>query len=154
MGNNALMHRTPATLAILVSLVLATGCGSDDEPQKRSGTNAAGATTQEQSAGPKRASARSKLVTCIEGEGYEISHEGDDAEKATEYTIGPDDPKRAKAQIKIHSNRNDAQASASRAGLEEGINAVAFGRAEFIRRQATDTEAGRIVNCLSMAYGG
>jgi len=38
--------------------------------------------------------------------------------------------------------------------LEKGPNAVAFGRAEFIRYEATGNEAGRIVNCMSQAYGG
>ncbi len=148
------MTRPPAVIAIVACLILATGCGSDDEPAESSGPDAAQTTEQERPAAPKRASARSKMVDCIEGEGYEISHEGGDAEKATSYTVGPDDPKRAKAEITIHPGRDEAASSARRAGEDEGINSVAFGRAEFIRRQATDTEAGRIVNCLSMAYGG
>jgi hypothetical protein len=148
------MPRSPAALVVLVCLILATGCGSDDEPADSSGSGAAETTEQKQSTAPARASARSKLVDCVEGEGYEISHEGDDAAKATSYTIGPEDPRRAKAEITIHPNRDEAASSARRAGEEEGINSVAFGRAEFIRRQATDTEAGRIVNCISMAYGG
>jgi len=156
MGENALMPRSRTALAILLTALVAAGCGSDDDPKSGVSDEPDAKTEQsaEEPAAPKKASARSKLVSCVEGEGYEISHEGDDAEKATDYTIGPDDPKRAKAQVKIHSNRGDAASSARRAGEDEGINAVVFGRAEFIRLQATDTEAGRIVNCLSAAYGG
>ena len=156
-GDNARMHRSRAALAALVAAAIVTGCGSDDDskPAASGETEKTEQTEQtEKSAAPKKRSARAKLVDCIEGEGMEISHEGDDAEKATDYTVGPDDPKRRKAQIKIHSNRADAQGSASRAGLEKGLNAVAFGRAEFIRYEATDNEAGRIVNCMSAAYGG
>lgn len=154
------MHRSRAALAVLVTLALAAaGCGSDDD-EKSGASGETEQTEQTEKAGktdkpaPKRTSARGKLVKCVEGEGLDISHEGDDAEKATEYTVGPEGAKRRKAVIKIHSNRGDARSSANRAGLEKGLNAVAFGRAEFIRYKATDTEAGRIVNCMSAAYGG
>ena len=157
------MHRLPATLAVLLTIVFAAGCGSDDD--EKSGASGDTEKTEKadkadkadkagKSGAPKRTSARGKLVDCVEGEGLEISHEGEDAEKATDYTVGPDNARRRKAVIKIHSNRDEAQRSAERAGLDKGLNAVAFGRAEFIRYEATDNEAGRIVNCLSMAYGG
>jgi hypothetical protein len=157
------MHRSRTALALLLTLAFAAaGCGSDDDDSK-SGASSAGDKTEqadktdkktEKSSAPKKTSARGKLVSCIEGEGLEISHEGDDAEKATNYTVGPDNAKRRKAVIKIHSNRGEASRSAERAGLDKGLNAVAFGRAEFIRYEATDNEAGRIVNCMSAAYGG
>ncbi len=165
------MPRLPAALAILLALVLAVaGCGSDDDDAKSGGSADTEKTEKAEkgektektektekangSEAPKKASARAKLVDCIEGEGLEISYEGDDPDKATNYTVGPDDAKRRKALIEIHSNRGDASSSAERKGLEKGLNAVAFGRAEFIRYEATDTEAGHIVGCMSQAYGG
>jgi hypothetical protein len=149
----------PAVLAALV-FALASGCGSDDDSKSRA-SGEPGAKNEHStkpadkgSAAPKRSSARGKLVDCIEREGIDITPEGDDEAKATSYTVGPQSARRRKAVIKIHSNRGEASRSAERAGLDKGLNAVAFGRAEFIRYEATDNEAGRIVNCMSAAYGG
>lgn len=145
------MHRSRPALAILIAVLIATGCGDDDDP-KPAGSDDEPA-TKAQSAAPKPTSARAKLVTCIEREGFDVTHEGEDAATATNYTVGPDDPKRMKVEVKIHPNRDEARGSAVRAGEDKGLNAVAFGRAEFIRHAATDTEAGVIVNCVSLAYG-
>jgi hypothetical protein len=167
------MPRTHAVLAALllagaIATATATGCGSDDD--SKSGSTAKPGTKTEQkaatkpadtsdgdgSAAPKASSARGKLTTCLDREGIDAAHEGQDAATATTYTLkarsGEGD--KTDAVIKIHPSRDEAAGSARRAGEDRGINAVAFGRAEFIRRAATDTEAGVIVNCVSMAYGG
>jgi hypothetical protein len=162
------MHRTHAFLAALLlaaAIVIATGCGSDDDSKSDSSAKPAQksdaksedkSADDDTSAAPKASSARGKLTTCLDREGVDVSHEGQDAATATTYTLkarsGEGD--KTDAVIKIHSSRDEAAGSARRAGEEHGINSVAFGRAEFIRRAATDNEAGTILNCVSMAYGG
>lgn len=164
------MHRSRLALTVLavLSLALATGCGSDDDSKSsasgdsgakaehpaKSGDKGSTASEDKGAKASKRSSARGKLVDCIENQGIDITAEGDDEAKATSYTVGPQSARRRKAVIKIHSNRGEAQRSADKAGLEKGLNAVAFGRAEFVRYHATDNEAGRIVGCMSQAYGG
>jgi hypothetical protein len=168
------MPRTRAALAALllaIAIATATGCGSDDDsksdssakPAQKPGTKSAEKsddtskdTSDDASAAPKASGARGKLTSCLDREGIDVSHEGQDAATATTYTLkarsGEGD--KTDAVVKIHSSRDEAASSARRAGEERGINAVAFGRAEFIRRAATDNEAGTIVNCVSLAYGG
>lgn len=149
----ALMKRPRSALAVLIAVVVAAGCGSDDDEPKTGGSDEP--EKEAQSAAPKPTSARAKLVKCIDREGFEVTHEGQAPAEATNYTVEGDDPKgRPRATIKIHSNRDDARGSAARAGEERGVNSVPFGRAEFIPKVATDTETGRIVNCVSLAYGG
>jgi hypothetical protein len=163
-------HPLEIVLAVLLAAAFAVGCGSDDE--KAGGGDAADKTeTSAQAAGddsnagdepesdaksggakPKKAGARSKMVKCLEGDGFELSHEGQDADEATNYTIEGTSGRKRRAVIVIHSNRNDAEAAARKKGEEKAINAVAFGRAEFIRYEATDTEAGQIVNCVAAGY--
>jgi hypothetical protein len=162
------MDRTRAVLtALLVAIAVATatGCGSDDDsksdssakPAQKAGTKSAeksGDTSKD--ASDDGSAARGKLTKGLDREGVDVSHEGQDAATATTYTLkarsGEGD--KTDAIVKIHSSRDEAASSARRAGEEHGINAVAFGRAEFIRRAATDNEAGTIVNCVSLAYGG
>jgi len=148
-------------LAFLLAAAFAVGCGDDDEP---AGGGAASEQTEQAGAGekgengekaeaakPKRKSARAEMVSCIEDEGFEVSHEGDDEEKATNYTVEADGKK--KAEIIIHSNRNDAAGAAKRAGEEKGINSIPFGRVEFRNNDdATNTEAGVLANCVAEAY--
>ncbi|MCA1683030.1 MAG: hypothetical protein LC685_03430 [Actinobacteria bacterium] len=51
--------------------------------------------------------------------------------------------------IIIHPNREQAERAAINAGEGEGLNAVPFGRAEFIPYDATDTDAGVLANCVA-----
>ena len=162
-------------LAVLLAAAFAAGCGSDDDSSSggdaadKTTTSAQAATdgtdadaggesepetdTKSGGAKPKPASARAKMLTCLEDDaGFEVTHEGDDEAKATAYTVEGDSGGSKKAEIIIHSNQNDAAGAARRAGEDKGLNAVAFGRAEFIRYKATDTEAGQIVNCVAAGY--
>ena len=149
-------------LALLLAAALAAGCGDDDSS---SGGGGDGAKKTEQaekaekadngatpSAKPKKKrSARAEMVKCVEDEGFEISHEGDDAEKATNYTVEGGGKK--KAEIIIHSNKNDAAGAARKVGEEKGINSIPFGRVEFRNNDgATDREAGVLANCVAEAY--
>jgi len=144
-------------LAVVLTAALAAGCGSDDDSSNGGGGGGSGGGAAEKAESPakaaktKKKSARSEMVTCMEDEGFEVSHEGDDEEKATNYTIEAGGKK--KAEIIIHSNKNDAAGSARKAGEEKGINAIPFGRTEFRRNDAaTDTEAGVLANCVAEAY--
>jgi hypothetical protein len=151
-------------LAFLLAAAFAVGCGDDDEPssggaaseqteQAENAENAEKGETAEGSkaAKPKKKSARAEMVSCIEDEGFGVSHEGDDEEKATNYTIEAGGKK--KAEIIIHSNKNDAAGAAQKAGEEKGINSIPFGRVEFRNNDdATNTEAGVLANCVAEAY--
>ena len=141
-------------LALVLAAGFAAGCGSDDDSSKDGGGSAAAdkATTSTPAAKPKKkASARAEMVTCMEDGGFEVTHEGDDDATATNYTIEAGGSK--KAEIIIHSNKNDATRSANKAGEEKGINAIPFGRTEFRRGDAaTNTEAGVLANCVAEAY--
>lgn len=140
-------------LALVLAAGVATGCGSDDEsPSGDSGGSDTPTTTAQSSEPPKRSSARGKMVNCVERAGFEITHKDQDAAKATNYTVEGDDPGSKKAEIVIHPNRDDAERSSIKAGEEKGINAVAFGRAEFIRHESTDREAGVLANCIAGSY--
>ena len=144
-------------LAFVLAAALAAGCGDDDSSDGGGGAGG-GASEQaekpegsEPAAKPKKKSVRAEMVKCMEDEGFDVSHEGDDEEKATDYTIEGGGKK--KAEIIIHANRNDAAGSARKAGEDKGINAIPFGRAEFRRADtATDTEAGVLANCVAEAY--
>jgi hypothetical protein len=141
-------------LVLVLAAAFAAGCGSDDESPSGSAGNGDGAAEQsdapKKAAKPKKKSVRAEMVNCMEDVGFEVSHEGDDEKKATNYTVEAGDKK--KAEIIIHSNKNDAAGSARKAG-KKGINAVPFGRAEFRRNDdATDTEAGVLANCVAEAY--
>jgi hypothetical protein len=163
-------HPLKIVLAVVLAAAFAAGCGSDDEKsgdgdaadKTKSSAQAAGDESKSEDepesdsksggAKPKKAGARAKMVKCLEGDGFELSHEGQDADKATDYTIEGTSGRKKRAQIVIHSSKNDAEAAARKKGEEKAINAVAFGRAEFIRYEATDTEAGQIVNCVAAGY--
>jgi ABC-type glycerol-3-phosphate transport system substrate-binding protein len=165
-------HPLKIALAVLIAAVLAGGCGSDDDSPSggdaadKTKTSAQAATSEAKSgaedapeadttsggAKPKKASARSKMVTCLEEAGFDVTHKDQDEEKATNYTVEGSSGRPSKAEIVIHSNQGDAAGAARKAGEEKGLNAVAFGRAEFIRRESTDTEAGQIVNCVAAGY--
>ena len=143
-------------LAVLLAAALAAGCGSDDDSSNANGNGGGGAA--ENADGPAQTttttakrSARATMVKCMEDAGFQVSHEGDDEERATNYTIEAGGSK--KAEIIIHSNKNDAAGSARRAGEEKGLNSIPFGRTEFRRGDdATDTEAGVLANCVAEAY--
>ena len=142
-------------LALVLAAGFAAGCGSDDDSSKDGGGSAGsrqGRPHPTPAAKPKKkASARAEMVTCMEDGGFEVTHEGDDDATATNYTIEAGGSK--KAEIIIHSNKNDATRSANKAGEEKGINAIPFGRTEFRRGDAaTNTEAGVLANCVAEAY--
>jgi hypothetical protein len=140
------MHRNRVALAMLVTVGLAaTGCGSDDtEPD--SDTRPAAAARAEK-AKPKRESARAQTVKCIESElGYEVTSDDDSDKLSIKTTQGDLD-----AVVVVHPNAGAARKAVDKT-LEGGLNAVVFGRAEFIRHGADDTEAGGIANCVAIAY--
>lgn len=145
-------------LALVLAAALAAGCGDDDEPSNGGGSASEQAEQSdkgEQAEGakakPKKKSARAEMVSCIEDEGFDVSHEGDDAEKATNYTVQRGGKK--KAEIIIHSNKNDAAGAARKVGEAKGINSIPFGRVEFRNNDdATNTEAGVLANCVAEAY--
>ncbi len=147
-------------LALVLAAALAAGCGSDDDDSSSNGGGGGGGGSAESdkpkssaAAGKPKAkkSARGEMVKCIEDEGFEVTPEGDDEEKATNYTIEAGGKK--KAEIIIRSNKNDAAGAARKAGEEKGINSIPFGRVEFRNNDdATDTEAGVLANCVAEAY--
>lgn len=141
-------------LALVLAAGVATGCGSDDDsPNGDSGGSDTPTTAAQSSEPPKRSTARGKMVNCIERAGFEVTHKDQDAATATNYTVEGDDPGSSKkAEVVIHPNRDDAERSSIKAGEEKGINALAFGRAEFIRHESSDTEAGVLANCIAGAY--
>lgn len=145
-------------LALFLAAALAAGCGGDDDSPSGGGGEGAEKTEQAEkdngatpSAKPKKKkSARAGMVKCIEDEGFEVDHEGDE-EKATNYTVEGGGKK--KAEIIIHSNENDAAGAARKVGEEKGVNSIPFGRVEFRNNDdATDTEAGVLANCVAEAY--
>ncbi len=163
--------KTVSAVLLAAVFALAIGCGSDDDSSSggdatdkaRTSAQAAAdddtktedapeADRETGGAKPKPTGARAKMLSCLEEAGFAISHEGDDEQKATDYTIEGTSGRQKRAEIVIHSNRNDAAGAATKAGEEKGLNAVAFGRAQFIRYEATDTEAGQIVNCVAAGY--
>ncbi len=148
-------------LAFLLAAAFAVGCGDDDEPSNGGGGASEQAEQAEQDekgdkaegakAKPKKQSARAEMVGCMEDEGFEVSHEGDDEEKATNYTVEAGGKK--KAEIIIHSNKADAAGAARKVGESKGVNSIPFGRVEFRNNDdATNTEAGVLANCVAEAY--
>lgn len=148
--------RQPSTtlVAALLAAALAAGCGSGDGSPSGDGAGSdrsATSPTATKTTPAQRASTRDKLVGCMRDAGFTVTHAGQDASTATTYTVTGDGAAR-KAVVIIHSNRNDAAGAARRAGEQQGLNTVPFGRAEFIRYKATDTEAGVIANCVAEQY--
>ena len=143
-------------LTIVLAAGFATGCGSDDDSSGGGGGGSGGsdkpkASAKADDAKPKKQSARAGMVKCMEDEGFEVSHEGDDEEKATNYTVEGGGKK--KAEIIIHSNKGDAASAARKVGEEKGVNSIPFGRVEFRNNDsATNREAGVLANCVAEAY--
>ena len=142
-------------LTIVLAATFATGCGSDDDSSGDGGGSGGSdkpkASAKSDDAKPKKQSARAEMVKCMEDAGFEVSHEGDDEEKATNYTVEAGGKK--KAVIIIHSNKNDAASAARKVGEEKGVNSIPFGRVEFRNNDsATNTEAGVLANCVAEAY--
>jgi hypothetical protein len=140
------MQRNCVTLAtLLVVGLIAAGCGSDDDTEPKSDGPAAAETKKAKPHSPT--SARGKMVDCVESElGFEMKP-GDDPDKLS---IKSEDGK-LKADVVIHSDVGAARTAVAQT-LNRGVNAVTFGRAEFIRRGADDTEAGVIANCVAIQY--
>lgn len=142
-------------LAVVLAAGIATGCGSDDESPSAGSGDSGGSEKRdasEQAGDPKPTSARGQMVRCIERAGFEVSHEDQDAATATNYTVQGDDGGSKRAEVVIHPNRDAARRSATKGAQEEGINSVAFGRAQFIPHEATNTEAGILANCVAGGY--
>jgi hypothetical protein len=142
-------------LTFVLAAGFATGCGSDDDSSGGGGGSGGSdkpkASAKADDAKPKKQSARAEMVKCMEEEGFEVSHEGDDDEKATNYTIEAGGKK--KAEVIIHSTKNGAASAARKVGEEKGTNSIPFGRVEFRNNDsATDTEAGVLANCVAEAY--
>lgn len=139
------MHRTPVALVVLLLAgLVATGCGSDDpEPSSDGQPEAA----QVEKPKPKTKSVRQRMVDCIEGElGFDVTP-GDDPDRLS--VKNADD--KLQAVVVIHPDAGAARKAVGRT-LSSGMNAVVFGRAEFIRRAAGDTETGVIANCVALQY--
>lgn len=145
-GQTALMHRTRVALAVLASAsLIAVGCGSDDaEPNAETQPNAAPATNGEPK--PKK-SVRMQMVGCIEDElGYEVTTDDGPHNLSLKSPDG-----KLEGVVIVHDDAAAARKAVDRT-LGGGRNAVVFGRAEFIRHAADDTEAGVIANCVALAY--
>ena len=147
------MHRNRAALAVLViSGLVATGCGSDDDPEPESGgqSDAAQVDNGEPKPKPKaKKGVRAQMVQCIEDElGFEVSPGDDNPDKLS--VNKPDGGKR-QVVIVIHDNAAAAGKAVERT-LGGGRNAVVIGRAELIRYGAGDTDTGVIANCVQAGY--
>ena len=139
------MHRNRAALAVLVIAgFIATGCGSDDaEPTSDSQPKAG----QAKNAKPPPKSARGQMVECIESElGFDAKADDDPDKLSVKSPNG-----KLKAVVAIHTDAGAARKAVAQT-LNKGVNAVVFGRAEFIRHAASDTEAGVIANCVAIEY--
>ncbi|MEA2195614.1 MAG: hypothetical protein QOG42_2048 [Solirubrobacteraceae bacterium] len=151
------MRQAPNTLlAVVLAAALAAGCGSDDRSSS-DGSRSASPDKPKPKAPAKGAalkptSARGQMVNCMQDAGFQVTHAGEDESSATNYTVDGDGAGSRKAAIVIYSNKNDAASAARKAGETKGLNTVAFGRAEFIRYDATDTEAGVLANCVAEGY--
>jgi hypothetical protein len=135
-----------ALAALVIAGVIATGCGSDDDTEPNSdGQPKAG--QAENAKPPPKKSARGQMVECIESElGFEAKAD-DDPDKLS--VKSPDG--KLKAVVVIHPDVGVARKAVAQT-LNKGVNAVVFGRAEFIRHAASDTEAGVIANCVAIQY--
>ncbi len=138
-----------ALVALVVAGLIAGGCGSDDDPEPQSERPRSEAAQDEKDKPdkPQRKSVRAQMIECIEGElGFEVAPEDDPDSLAVKGSGGE-----RKAVVVIHSDVGAARKAVART-LSKGTNAVTFGRAEFIRHKADDTEAGVIANCVSIQY--
>jgi hypothetical protein len=139
-----------AFAALLVSGLIAAGCGSDDDAdadKEPASDGKPAAAEQQSSKPPAKQSHRAKMVQCIKDElGFDVDSDDD-----TLSVKNPDG--KLQAVIVIHSNAGDARRSVNETlAAKDGYNTVAFGRAQFILRGAGDTEAGTIANCVSIEY--
>jgi hypothetical protein len=129
-----------ALAALAIAGLIVAGCGSDDTKSK-SGT------VRPEHAAPKSKSARARMIACIKGQlGFDVTP-GDDPDNLS--ITGPQG--KLKANVVIYPNAG-AAARAVVQTQNKGVDAVSFGRAEFIRRAAGDSESGVILDCVSVQY--
>jgi hypothetical protein len=142
------MHRNRVALAVVVVAgFIATGCGSDDGNPEPNSDSPPKAGQGENAKPPPSKSARGQMVECIESElGFEVKPDGDPDKLSVK---DPND--KLKAVVVIHPDAGAARKAVAQT-LNKGVNAVVFGRAEFIRHAASDTEAGVIANCVAIEY--
>ena len=133
---------------LVITGLIATGCGSDDDTERNSaGQSGAAEVEKDDKAKPKRKSRRAQMVQCIEDEiGSDVKSDGGPHNLSVKGADG-----KRQAIIVIHDDAAAARKGVART-LGTGRNAVTFGRAEFIRYAASDTEAGVIVNCVALQY--
>lgn len=146
-------QRLKIALAVVLAAGIAAGCGSDDDSANGGGSG--GSDTSKSAAKPaklKPTSARGQMVKCMDRAGFDVTHKDQDEATATNYIVQGDKAGSKKAVIIIHSNKDDSERAAIKAGETKGLNAVPFGRAEFIRYDATDREAGVLANCVAESY--
>lgn len=138
------LHRVALVLLVIAGFIV-TGCGSDDDPEP--GSDNPSEAAQAEKAKPKPKSHRAQMVECIERElGFEVT--SDDGP----HTLSVKSPNdKLQAVIVIHPDAGAARSAVAKT-LEDGTNAVVFGRAEFIQHAAQDTESGVIANCVALEY--
>ncbi|HEV2785522.1 MAG TPA: hypothetical protein VGV67_03980 [Solirubrobacteraceae bacterium] len=158
-GQTAVMHRNRLALTVVVIAgLIATGCGSDDTesdsgkaPEGAQVENEAPKNDEPKNDEPTGKSARAQMTECIEGElGFDVSSDESADDDAHNLSVKSSDGK-LQASVIVHPDVGAARKSTAQT-LNKGLNAVPFGRVEFIRRAANDTEAGVIANCVAVEY--
>lgn len=148
------MHLNRVAVAVITASFVATGCGSESttsEPPTEVQTKTSKASPR---AAKPPSSARAQLIECIEGVGFEVTHDDQDAATATNLTVEDDKPQAGwlKAVVILHATKSKAEQSAAQ-GRADDFDAVALGRAEYVRHAADETEDRVIGTCVADQYG-
>lgn len=136
---------------LLIACIAIGGCGSEQTPDAPNDKPEASAPVPK----PKSKSARVQMIECIEGVGFEVTHDDQDAATATNFTVEDDKPQAGwlKAVVIIHADADTAERSAAQGRAEDDLDDTAVGRAEFITHAADETEARVIGACVEDSYG-